>query len=254
MDQLGRSLRIVRERLGLTLQEVALRSRQVAEARRVSQGHISASWLRRVEQDPRRELSAIRLIVLLEIYQLSLEDLLRVDAKNGESDGEAELLTFDSEHTSLIPLGPLETNARLILPEDSHRVIPPLNTEIVRSGRPQRPGRFIRAVVGRSHNYLHPIIPAGSLVLVDTHRRSLHLQYQDDIELHRPMFLLELHEGNICCWCELLGKDHTRLVVLPHPCAGMKAMELRLDHDVTVRGRIVAVRIATVVEEPSRLG
>lgn len=251
VEQLGRNLRIVRERLGLTLQEVALRTRQVAQARQVAKGHISASWLRRVEQDPRRELSAIRLIVLLETYGLSLEDLLGVDAKNGDSEEEVEFLTINSERTNLVPLGPLETNARLILPDETHNVIPPVSTEIVRSGRPQRPGRFIRAVVGKSQNYLHPIVPAGSLVLVDTHRRSLNLRYEGDIEIHRPMFLLELHEGSICCWCELIGKDHTRLVILPHPCAGMKVMELRLDRDVSVRGRIVAVRIATLREDDS---
>jgi transcriptional regulator with XRE-family HTH domain len=249
VDQLGTNLRIVRERLGLTLREVALRSGQLAEASVFSQGRISASWLRRVEQDPRRELSAVRLIVLLKVYGLTLEELLTVDSKNGEKEGRRELLTFDANHTGLIPLGPLETNARLLLPDDSHKIGAPLNTEIMRSGRPQRPGRFIRAVVGKVQNYLHPIVPAGSVVLVDTHRRSLNVRQEEDIEMRRPMFLLELHEGCICCWCELLGKDHSRIVVLPHPCAGINAMELRLDRDVTVRGRIVAIRIVTLVEK-----
>lgn len=249
MERLGTSLRIVRERLGLTLQEVALRSRQLADATGLSQGRISASWLRRIEQDPHRELSAIRLIVLLKVYGLTLDELMTVDSKNGEKEGEAELLTFNTNHTGLIPLGPAETNARLILPDDSHKVIAPPKTEIVLSGRSHRPGRFIRAVIGKVRNYLEPIVPAGSLVLVDTHRRSLNVRYESRVELFRPMFLLELHEGSICCWCELLGKDHTRIIVLPHPCAGMKTLELRLDRDVTVRGRIVAIRIATVLEE-----
>lgn len=249
MHQLGASLRIVRERLGLPLREVAVRSRQVADASGFSEGKISASWLRRVEQGPHRELSAIRLIVLLRIYGLTLEELLNVDAKNGETEGGQELFTLDATHTDLIPLGPLETNARLLLPDDSHRSSTPLNTQMVRSGRPQRPGRFIRAVVGTYQNYLHPVVPSGSLVLVDTHRRSLDVRQEDDIEVRRPMFFLELHEGCMCCWCEPLGRDHTRIVVLPHPCSGLKVIELRMDRDVTVRGRIVAVRIATVLEK-----
>ena len=247
-ERLGTNLRIVRERLGLTLREVAIRSAQFADMD-LPQGRISASWLRRVEHDPKRELSAGRLIALLKIYGLTLEELLTLDPRNGETGGRPEFLTFDTPQTALVPLGPLQANARLILPDDSHTSVVPLNTQIVRPGQPQRPGRFIRAVVGKLQNYLEPIVPAGSLVLVDTHRRSLNLRRGADIELHRPMFLLELHDGNICCWCEPLGRQEGRIVVLPHPRAAMKVMELRADRDVTVRGRIVAVRIPTMTED-----
>jgi hypothetical protein len=62
------------------------------------------------------------------------------------------------------------------------------------------------------------------------------------------MFLLELRDGHACCWCELVDKNDGRIVVLPHPASRLRAIQLRLGKDVSIRGQVVAVRIPVVPE------
>ena len=248
MNNLGSRLSIVRGRLGLSLRDVASRSQEIANAQKSQHYHISASWLRRIESDARHEVSALRLIALLEIYEMTLEELLAA-APSLEETAATVSFSKNPKTTALITHGASETNARLLLPDDSHTVLVPEHTQLIRQGHSQRNGRFVRVFIGTERNYLYPIIPAGTLALVDTHRRSLNLRVNVESEIQRPMFLLEVRDGHICCWCELVDKDDSRIVVLPHPCTRMRAIQLRLGKDASVRGQIVAVRIPTIVEQ-----
>jgi transcriptional regulator with XRE-family HTH domain len=247
VNNLGSRLSIVRERLGLSLRDVASRSQEIADVQKSPHYHISASWLRRIESDSRHEVSALRLIALLEIYEMTLEELLAADPSLEET-AATTASSLERRTTTLITHGLAEANARLLLPNDSHTALPPEHTQLLRQGTSQRNGRFLRVFIGSDRNYLYPIIPAGTLALVDTHRRSLNLRVNVESEIQRPMFLLELRNGHICCWCEIVDKDDSRIVVLPHPCTRMRAIQLHLGKDASVRGQIVAVRIPTIVE------
>lgn len=248
MDNLGNQLRIVRERLGFTLREVAAHTRETAVERGSPKYQISVSWLRRIESNPEHEISALRLIALLDLYKITLAELLGVDQTLEIGDGAGGVIP-NIARTTLLVTGAVEVNARLALPDDSHLVVPPMKTEMHREALPQRNARFLRAIIGKQRNYLDPIVPAGTLVLVDTHRRSLMLKINIEAEIQRPMFLIELRDGHICCWCELVDRDESRIVILPHPCTRLRAVQLRLGRDAAVRGQIVAVRIPTVFGE-----
>lgn len=248
MDNLGKQLRIVRYRLGLTLREVAAQSSRVAQERGSEQYQISPSWLARIEGDPKHEIGAHSLIALLAIYGISLEELLAVDTAF-ELPEDTSGLPDAPEETRVLVNSPAELAARTVLPDDCMNVRVPETTEVHPWGPSKKNGRFLRVVIGSEKNYCHPIVPAGTVALVDTFRRSLGHLGDVEVEIRRPMFLLEFRDGrHICCWCELVDRNESRVVVLPHATSGWRAFQLMLDRDVSVRGQVVVVRIPTVVK------
>lgn len=249
MKLLGSQLRIIRERLGKSLRDVAIESQQIAQNHGSNKYQISASWLARVENDASRDISAHPLISLLFIYGITLEELLAIDPARDASNHIYGNFGEHSDATILLTSGPGEVEARRLLPDDSHQGPIPEDTELLSTDVPGRNRRFLRVLIGKQRNYLKPIVPAGSLALVDTHRRSLVAGENSDDEIHRPMYLLELRDGHICCWCEAAEKDDDWIIVIPHPCRPMKPLQFRRGKDATIRGRIVAVRIPTLPTE-----
>jgi hypothetical protein len=225
-----------------------MRSIEVAKTRGSDQYQISASWLARIESDHHHEIGAHPLIAVLALYQVTLEELLAVESPRDMGE-DTSALPRNEKHTILLTQGPAEVTARLLLPDDSHTTTPTDNTEVLRIGVSKRNGRFLRVVIGRQRNYLYPIVPSGTIALVDTYRRSLALTVDIELEIQRPMFLLELRDGrHICCWCEMVDRDDSRAIILPHPTGRWRAIQVHLGKDASVRGQIVAVRIPTVRE------
>ena len=248
VENLGKQLRIVRERLGLSLRDVALRSMEIAMTRGSDRYQISASWLARIESGPRHEIGAHPLIAVLALYQITLEELLAVDGPD-DMEEDTRTLPQNVKSTTLLTQGATEIAARLLLPDDILSKSPPDNTELLRHSPAKRNGRFLRVVIGQQRNYLYPIVPSGTIALVDTYRRSLAVRSDIAIEIERPMFLLELRDGHhICCWCEMVDRDESRAIILPHPTGRWRAIQIHLGKDASVRGQIIAVRIPVVRE------
>jgi transcriptional regulator with XRE-family HTH domain len=209
---------------------------------------ISASWLARIENDSRHEIGAHPLIALLDLYQITLEELLAVNGP-GDMEEDTRALPQNEKHTTLLIQGAAEIAARLLLPDDSLSKSPPDNTELLHHHLAKRNVRFLRVVIGQQRNYLYPIVPSGTIALVDTYRRSLAVKADIEIEIERPMFLLELRNGHhICCWCEMVDRDESRAIILPHPTGRWRAIQIHLGKDASVRGQIIAVRIPVVRE------
>lgn len=246
MKHLGVQLRTVRKRLGKTLSEVSANSARLAASREMPRYKISTSWLNRIENDTEREIGAYPLMALLEIYSITLEGLLAVDAGRDATDPYARL---NSAHAFLPAKTPVETDVAIELPEHSRTQAIPLPTTLVRQMEAEIEDDFLAAIIGRENNYLWPLVPPGTLVLVDTRRRSLLVRTNSEAEIQRPMFLLDLKDGPICCWCEFLDKEDGRIIVLPHPASRLRAIELRLGQDASVLGQVVAVHIPVVVRE-----
>src|SRR5580692_6584556 len=76
MAGIGSRLRAVRQQWRLSLREVERRSLRFAQERRNQSYQVSASWLNRLEREE-HELSVNKLIVLADIYNLSIERLIR---------------------------------------------------------------------------------------------------------------------------------------------------------------------------------
>jgi transcriptional regulator with XRE-family HTH domain len=246
VESLGKQLRIVRERLGLSQREVARRCVAVSKERGSDLYQITGSWLGRVESDPghQHEVGAHPLVALLSIYGITLEELLAVNSPR-ELPEDMSGIPEEAQETTVLTHPAADTAARLLLPDDAVTV--PANTVIMRPAFPRNSGRFLRIVIGHSNNHLYPIVPAGTLALVDKYRRSLDQEPGNvEIEIQRPMFLLEMRDGrHICCWCELVDKNEHRAVILFHPTSRRRSIQIVIDRDVSVIGQVVAVRIVT---------
>jgi transcriptional regulator with XRE-family HTH domain len=254
VDNLGKQLRIVRERLALSLRAVARRSIVIAKERGSERYQISSSWLARIENDPKHEIGAHPLIAILAIYRITLEELLAVGNPR-ELPEDTSAIPEDTDNTIVLINSPAEAAARALLPDDSRILLIPESTEVLRQGFSKRNGRFLRIVIGRQRNYLYPIVPAGTVALVDTYRRSLTQAGDVEVEIQRPVFLLELRDGrHICCWCELVDRGESRAIVLPHPTGRWRAFQVVLGKDASVRGQVVVVRIPTIVTKSSEIG
>ena len=84
---------------------------------------------------------------------------------------------------------------------------------------------------------MHPVIPPGSLVVIDdTKRRVVNSGWASESE--RPIYFLEHRDGYACGWCTL--RDG-RLVVQPHPASFCDPESYSFPEEIEVIGQVVGI-------------
>jgi transcriptional regulator with XRE-family HTH domain len=213
MDGIGIQLRAARQRLGLTLREVEDRTAQLSQQWGNSAYRISASWLDRVERE-NRGLSATKLIVLAFIYNLTMEQMLALCPGVNETPAQLELVSSPNS-TLLLAKGPLADHARLWLPDTLVTDPPPEDTMLLQSDQGVLPVHYRRGIVGRRDKTMEPMILAGSIVLIDTQKRSIAKRKDWTSEFDRPIYFLLTRACYFCGFCEL-DKNGEYLKLVPH--------------------------------------
>jgi transcriptional regulator with XRE-family HTH domain len=213
MDGIGIQLRAARQRLGLTLREVEDRTFQLAQQWGNTAYRISASWLDRVERE-NRGLSATKLIVLAFIYNLTMEQMLALCPGVNESPAQLELVSSPNA-TLLLTEGPLADHAKLWAP-DTLVTDPPIeNTMLLQSDQGVLPVHYRRGIIGRRDKTLEPMVLAGSIVLIDTQKRTIAKRKEWTNEFDRPIYFLLTRVSYFCGFCEL-DKQGEYLKLVPH--------------------------------------
>jgi len=213
MDGIGTQLRAARLRLGLTLREVEDRTSSLAQQWGNTAYRISASWLDRVERE-NRGLSATKLIVLAFIYNLTMEQMLALCPGVNETPAKLELVTSPNS-TLLLKEGPLADHAKLWLPDTLVTGPPPEDTMLFHSDQGVLPAHFRRGIIGRRDRTMEPMILAGSIVLIDTRKRSIAKRKDWVNEFDRPIYFLLTRSSYFCGFCEL-DKNGEYLKLIPH--------------------------------------
>jgi transcriptional regulator with XRE-family HTH domain len=213
MDRIGSRLRAARQQLGLTLREVEERSAQLAQQWGNLAYRISASWLDRVERE-NRGLSATKLIVLAFIYNLTMEQMLALCPGVNEAPAQLELVSSPNA-TLLLAQGPLADHARLWLPDKFVTDPPPEDTMLLQSDQGVLPAHYRRGIIGRRDRTMEPMILAGSIVLIDTQKRSIARRKDWTNEFDRPIYFLLTRSSYFCGFCEL-DKNGEYLKLVPH--------------------------------------
>lgn len=244
MKQIGSKLRSVRLKWGLTLREVEERSAIIAQERGNSSYRISASWLNRVEREG-RGLSVIKLIVLAAIYGISPEQLLAY-CPHATRNSSGRNGPLGPNTTLLLTNGPLEEHARTWLP-DSIAAEPIPDSTTLLSPEDHLPSHYRRGIIGRLDKTLDPMIRPGSIVLINTQRRSIAHRREWTNEFDRPIYFLLTHGGYFCGWCEL-DKNAEWLTLVPHSLSYATAQRWRYRKEVEVVGRVAVVLMR--LEEP----
>jgi len=238
MAGIGNKLREIRLNWQLTLREVEERSSRLAQQWDNPAYRISASWLDRVERED-RGLSATKLIVLAVIYSLSAEQMIALCPAPPRKAHELDHISTPNA-TLLLDDGPLEQHARSLLPDAFLTDAPPQQTTLLTSDPGTLPMQYRRAVIGCRDRMLEPMIPAGSVVLIDTQRRAIATRREWTNEFNRPIYLLLTRTEYVVGFCEL-DKSADWLTVVPHPLSYETSKRWRFRKEIEVVGTVAAV-------------
>jgi transcriptional regulator with XRE-family HTH domain len=240
MAGIGARLRAIRQQWRLSLREVEQRSRRIARERGDLSYQVSASWLARLESDE-HQLTVNKLVALAEIYSIPADQLLRsIDPENAHSLilDPLSSLNETTPHTE----GSLDSQGtRLRLDSPVPDQLPDETALLLaRNGPSGTPYR--RAIIGKLDLTLDPMIPAGSIVQIDTRKREISPMKDWTHEFQRPIHFLKTKDGYVCGWCEL-DKDSQWLTLIPHPLSPAPSRRWKYRTEVETLGRVVSVVI-----------
>jgi hypothetical protein len=241
MDGMGGKLRATRLTWKLTLREVEERSLRLAQKWGNPAYRISASWLDRVERE-NRGLSAAKLIVLASIYSLTAEQMLSL-CPPPEVHSPTEALS--APNATLLAQGPLEDHAKIWLPEQLVTDEPPELTDLLAAGNEALPSYYRRGIIGRQDRTLEPMIAPGSIVLIDTQKRTIAGRREWNHEFDRPIYFLLTREGYVSGFCEL-DRETDWLTLIPHALSFAMNRRWRYKKEVEVVGTVVAAFVRRV--------
>ncbi|MBV8811764.1 MAG: hypothetical protein JO033_24100 [Acidobacteriaceae bacterium] len=246
MQEAGRKLRRIRERLRLKYRDVQEATQRIAAKRQNPEFSIGLSRLADIE-NRRTVPSVYRLYSLSAIYGLDFNTVLSwygVDLQNLPADAASPTMTQTrpfsaqvSDHT-LIQL-PSELETMLDLTQTSYlsRHLQPwgklplalLNSLEVR--------KQYYAFIGTEDWSMDPLIPPGSFIQIDESKRRITNDGWSD-EHDRPIYFLEDRAGYRCRWCT---EQSGLLILQPHSRSHIAPEVLRCPGDVEVLGQVVGV-------------
>jgi transcriptional regulator with XRE-family HTH domain len=243
MGGIGARLRTIRRQWQLSLREVEKRSVCLAHEKGNQSYQVSASWLHRLEREE-HELSVSKLMALAEIYNVSPGQLLHcINPGSGQNLIPRQL---SPENASMIlGAGSLEAQANLV----SHKPVPaqPSGNETglltAENGQSRTPYR--RGIIGKCDLTLHPMIPAGSIVQIDTQKRAISTRKNWTHEFRRPIYFLMTRDSYVCGWCEL-DENSDWLTLIPHSLSPAPSRRWRYRTEIESIGRVITVAIPLV--------
>ncbi len=193
MAGIGARLRTIRRQWQLSLREVEERSLRFAQERGNQSYQVSASWLDRLEREE-HELTVNKLIALADIYNVPTEQLLRsMYPANAQTLILRQLSSPNA--TILLTEGPLEDQARYLLPDTPVPDQPPDETTLLATENGQSLAPYRRGIIGKRDLTLDPMIPAGSIVQIDTQKRAISSRKDWTHEFQRPIYFLMTREA-----------------------------------------------------------
>jgi transcriptional regulator with XRE-family HTH domain len=236
---IGAKLRSLRQQWQLSLREVEERSLRFAQERGNLAFRLSASWLNRLEREE-HELSVSKLIVLADIYDLPTERLLRYVCPEDQRSVVGQLSGPNA--TMLLTGGRLENQAGNLLPDLFALDQPPDQTGLLSAHDGLSSVPYKRGVIGKRDRTLDPMIPVGSIVQIDTRRRSISSRKDWTHEFQRPIYFLMTRDEYVCGWCEL-DKTSDWLTLIPHPLSPAPSRRWKYRNEIENVGRVVGVAI-----------
>jgi len=254
MEEAGRKLKRARERLKLRFRDVEEASAQIAARHGNDEFIVALSRLADIENKGTMP-SIYRLYSLCAIYRLEVAEVLSwygIDLSALPADG----AVIEHERTSLVGFRPEEGDVQVPIALDPGL---DLSRTVFLSRLIQRwgtvPLMLLNNIDLRNYRYgligtedwsMFPIIPPGSLVVIDDSKRRVVTGGWSN-EFERPIYFLEHREGYACGWCSL--KDG-QLVVQPHPASNCNLETYLYPEEVEVVGQVT--RIALSLDQAAR--
>jgi transcriptional regulator with XRE-family HTH domain len=243
MEGIGARLLTIRRQWQLSLREVEKRSLCLAQEKGNQSYQVSASWLHRLEREE-HELSVSKLVALAEIYNVSPGQLLRcIDPGSGKNLIPRQL---SPENSSMIPgEGSLEAQANLVSDKPVPGEPPDNGTRLLAAENGQSTSPYRLGIIGKHDLTLHPMIPGGSIVQIDTRKRAISTRRNWTHEFRRPIYFLMTGDGYVCGWCEL-DENSDWLTLIPHSLSPAPSRRWRYRTEIESIGRVIMVTIPLV--------
>jgi transcriptional regulator with XRE-family HTH domain len=241
----GKSLRTLREKLGLTMRDIETSSARMAEKYRNEEFSIPPSRLSDIETKGVLP-SIFRLYTLAVIYRRDLRELLAwygVDMNNIAAD--LSLIAPPRSHVSeaLSGLSSVQMPVRMDPGFDQQRTanlgrmveqwgLVPLSylAQFAHS-------EFTYGYIGNQDFTMYPILPPGSFIQVDEEKNKV-VEGLWRSEYERPIYFVETRDGHTCCWCSLRRDD---VILQPHPLSPVPVRVLRHPQEAEIIGQVVGV-------------
>jgi len=242
----NQNLKTLRDSRNVTVREVELESRRIAEAKGDKRFYISNARLTQLENDPLSEIGICELFSLSAIYQIRMSEFMRLYFNvDVEELDKYNLIAFPNKTRSLSEVPNAYRTIELL---ESLAKDPDKNTLLpgkVLSGddRPDVPipdpdSQYIRyGYIGLDDFTMYPLIRPGSFVEIDQRQNKVKPGAWQN-EFDRPIFFVELRDGYACSWCEL---DGNQLILVPCPQSRGQVRHLRYPTDADIVGRVTAV-------------
>jgi len=241
----GPNLRILREKLGLTMRDVETSSETLARKHANEEYFIPISRLSDFETKGVIP-SIYRLYALAIIYRRDFRELLvwyGVDLELTVND----LETSDPprSHTSKA----LASQTTVQMPVRMDPSFDPRKT--LNFGRMVEQWGTVPLVyleqlakvdytygyIGSEDLSMYPILPPGSFIQVDESKNRV-LEGGWRSEYERPIYFIETRDGHTCCWCT---QSREEIILQPHPLSPVMPRVLRYPQEAEVIGQVVGV-------------
>jgi hypothetical protein len=179
-------------------------------------------------------------MALAEIYNVSTEQLLRsINPGNRQN---LTIRPLSSQNVNaLLSEGPLEAR---YLPADALVATRPPDdeTNLLAAENGQSPAPYRRGIIGKRDLTLNPMIPAGSIVQINTQERAISTRREWTHEFQRPIYFLKTRNAYVCGWCEL-DKNSEWLTLIPHSLSPVRSRRWRYRTEIESIGRVIMVAI-----------
>ncbi len=233
----------MRDRLGLTIQDVERISREIAHRRGSQEYVLGHRWVTQLETK-KASLSIPKLHSLMTIYRCDLSDVL--------PDLDADLVGVEKSialHLQWTTLGAIsaQTEDMVAVPRSHGPDDKPsgtiLDSELREEGsripttrlETMASRNFLYGQIGLGDLTFYPVLRPGMWVRIDPQQNRIQSALCGS-ELERPIYLVELRDGCVCGWCEIEEND---LVVIPHPLSGERVKRYEYPTSAKIVGRVV---------------
>jgi transcriptional regulator with XRE-family HTH domain len=249
MEEAGQKLKRVRERLNLRFRDVEEASNKIAAAHKNDEFSVALSRLADIENKGTLP-TVYRMYALCAIYGLDLTEVLTwygISLSELPADSNfvehpsTHLLNFhaDGEGQVQVPLS-LDPGLDLTQTVFLSRMIQKWGKlPLMLLNRIDLKGlRY--GLIGTEDWSMYPLIPPGSLVVVDdTRRRIVNSGWTTEFE--RPIYFLEHRDGYVCGWCTLRDKQ---LILHPHPSSLSDPKTYIYQDEIEVIGQVTQVSMS----------
>ena len=236
----GLRLRQARERLGLTFRDVECSSYDLASVRGNRNFIIHVSRLAAIENQDVIP-SPHKVCSLAYIYRIDPVDIFNwygVPLEHSFDDGSD--LVAPRTHLAAPPQS-LRLPGKFDPAFDPHRT--DLLSRMVEAWKDlervlfKKNDRHLYGYVGLDDHMMEPMVPSGSLVLIDPMKRKVKVSgWRNDFE--RPIYFVDFRDGYTCSWCVQRSK---MLILQPHSLSPCTPKFLRFPDECSIVGQVIGL-------------